>query len=601
MKEDPRANPEKSSPFRERPFWKRHWQWGGIFFLTVLSFGLGFAGFRTHGINAGETRSVLDDLYLTLQLFTMNSGAVAGLVPWQLEAARFLAPLVPGWALVKALAVIFHEQLLSLRLRFTSGHVVICGLGRKGLQLAREFRAQGHAVVVVEIDEENPAIRSCRNIGALVMIGDACDKSVLRRARVFRADHVIAVCAKDGQNVEIAVLTNQLVHEHESVSANCVHCHVHIVDLKLCTLFKQHRVFHDTGDRFEASVVNLYTNVARSVFADHPLDRERVAPSDPRGVQLIVVGFGLAGEAIAVQAARIAHYANGKRLRLDVVDRRAKCKERSFLVRNPFFREICDLTFLEGDVEEQQTLEWIRAQAADTSALTTVFVSLGSDSRSITDALDILAAIDAASRIPILVRVAERSALASLFDTRSGAAKWVEYVEPVGMDSYVCSRAMLLNKELDTLARAIHEEYLARRMAEGGLGNAPSLLPWGQLDQIRKDSNRQQADHIPIKLRAIGCHTVALDAAPQGPPFAFSEAETELLARMEYARWRAYRFLTGWTHGQEKDFERKTSPFLADWDTLPETMRERNREPVRNIPRLLRLVGLRVQRDTEAS
>jgi len=577
---------------------RRHWQWLAILALTAVSLALGYVGFWRLHREAGETPRILNTLYYALQLLTLESGGISGQAPWQLEVARYLAPLVPAWTILKALALVFAEQLQSVRLRFYSSHVVICGLGRKGLQLVREFRAQGTRVVVIEAEQDNARFQACRDLGAVVVVGNAADKAVLRKARVFCAQYVIAVCTKDGENVEVAVLTSELVQEHSARWHDRVQCSVHIVDLKLCALFKQHPIFTESGDRFEASVVNIYANVARSLFEDHPLDRKPIRVSDDRVVHFVVAGFGHTGESAVLQAARIGHYANGKKLRISVVDPEAAEKKRGFYTRYAQFYEVCDAAFVDGDLEDDGTLEQIAQWAADPKALVTILVALGSDSGSVVGALSVLSRLDGGTDAPILVRMTERAALASLLLSRRRGPNGPQRVHPVGLIRRVCTERMFLEKELDLLARAIHEDFVQKRQREGRGDNDGSLRPWERLEQTRKDSNRQQADHIPVKLRAVACRSVE-GAADGAPGFSFSGEEIELLARMEFARWKAHRFLTGWRHGAHRDPKSKISPYLNDWEDLPEQVRERNREPVRNIPRLLKLVGRRIERAAE--
>src|SRR5689334_17782183 len=72
--------------------------WVLVSALAAAALVLGTLGFRLHH-QASDTRSTWwDALYLSLQLFTMNSGAVSGPVEWQLEIARFLAPVVAAGA-----------------------------------------------------------------------------------------------------------------------------------------------------------------------------------------------------------------------------------------------------------------------------------------------------------------------------------------------------------------------------------------------------------------------------------------------------------------------------------------------------------------------
>jgi hypothetical protein len=571
-----------------RGFLRAYGQWLLILALAIFSFALGAAGFVKLRLAAGETVSPLDICYLTLQLFTLESGAVTHPVPWELGIARYTAPLVPAWAVVKTLALIFHDQTVAFRLRFLSEHVVICGAGRKGLQLTREFRRRGVQAVVIDQEPENIRLRRCADLGAITLTGDASEKGVLRLARVHRAKQIIAICNNDGKNVEIALRSAEIVHEDSAPPRQKVHCAVHIVDLQLSKLFKQHPVFTDTSDRIEVSVVNIYVNIARAVFEDHPLDRDHVAPGDRRRVHLIILGFGRTGENMALQAARIGHYANGAWLRITVVDQAADIRRKAFLTRYPAFEEVCETEFIQGRVHDPEVLARIGAETRDPAFLTTILVALGNDSDDMVGGLTMLSQPDIPEDIPILVRVSERAALASLLSAGHGRHTSLGRVHTVGLIQRVCTEKMFLNKELDLLARAIHEDFVRRRMREGADHRDPSCRPWELLDQARKDSNRQQADHIAVKLRAIHCRAVP---GKDESTFTFSEEECELLARMEHARWKAHRYLTGWSPGPAKDTEKKTSPWLGEWETLPESVKEQNREPVRNIPRLLALTG----------
>ena len=66
------------------------------------------------------------------------------------DVARFLAPTVTAYATLSAVATVFGEQVSGMRARMSSGHVVVCGLGRLGALLAKALRAAGYAVVAME-------------------------------------------------------------------------------------------------------------------------------------------------------------------------------------------------------------------------------------------------------------------------------------------------------------------------------------------------------------------------------------------------------------------------------------------------------------------
>lgn len=110
---------------------------------------------------------------------------------------------------------------------------------------------------------------------------------------------------------------------------------------------------------------------------------------------------------------------------------------------------------------------------------------------------------------------------------------------------------------------------------------------------------RLQAPGVPILLRLTtdGGLATAPASGPGEAVAALAPEEIETLARMEHARWNAERWLAGWTFAPgEKNAARKTSPWLVDYDALPDAIREYDREAVRNIPRLVQLSGRKIVR-----
>jgi hypothetical protein len=204
--------------------------------MWVLAIALGCIGFAKYFASTGETRSVWDILYVTLQLFTLESGALSGPVGWELQAARFLAPLLAVYTAIQAAASIFREQIQMLRMRFLKDHIVICGLGRKGYLLSRAFRSRGERVIVIEQDTDNDLLIQCRRDGIVVLLGNATDSTLLRQARVDRAKYAICVCGNDGTNAEIAALVHKLVSSRKGKALSCL---VHMYDLRLYNLVRE--------------------------------------------------------------------------------------------------------------------------------------------------------------------------------------------------------------------------------------------------------------------------------------------------------------------------------------------------------------------------
>jgi RyR domain len=144
----------------------------------------------------------------------------------------------------------------------------------------------------------------------------------------------------------------------------------------------------------------------------------------------------------------------------------------------------------------------------------------------------------------------------------------------------------------EQLAQAIHQAYVDNSTARGDSPvQNPSMRPWDELPQDLRQSNLAQAADIGAKLDAIGSAVVPESAAPE---FAFTQAEIELLARMEHERWVQERQARGHVHGPKR--EGNQHPDLVDWRHLSEDAREKDRDAVRELPVILRQAGFQIVR-----
>ena len=176
MRDETRDSSRTTWPQRVRERWKPVWhavQWPVLGGLWVVALVLGYIGAGKELAAASKPGPPAELFYRALQLFVLDDSVVVSppIVSWELAVARFLAPAVAAYTAVQALVAIFREQLQSLRLRRIKNHVVICGLGRKGLQLAQDFHRQADRLVVIEHDEANEYIRYCREEGVIVLLG----------------------------------------------------------------------------------------------------------------------------------------------------------------------------------------------------------------------------------------------------------------------------------------------------------------------------------------------------------------------------------------------------------------------------------------------
>lgn len=143
------------------------------------------------------------------------------------------------------------------------------------------------------------------------------------------------------------------------------------------------------------------------------------------------------------------------------------------------------------------------------------------------------------------------------------------------------------------MAVAAHAGYRAMCLP-GVIEKRKELAPWESLDETFKGANFSQIDHIEDKLKRLGL--TLCEMPPGAPPalFEFDDDQVALLAEMEHGRWVVDRLLNGWTFGEERDNEKKTRPQLIPWSELPEGEKEKDRKPIKEIPRQLASVGYRI-------
>jgi hypothetical protein len=161
------------------------------------------------------------------------------------------------------------------------------------------------------------------------------------------------------------------------------------------------------------------------------------------------------------------------------------------------------------------------------------------------------------------------------------------------MFSRLVVRDVLLGGAREVLAQAIQEYYTRDKEGERGEDDL-AMAPWDELPEDLKESNRQQADNIPAKLKAIGCDFIPV-VGREPRIIKFKKNEIEIMAEIEHDRFVAERFSQGWSLGK-RNLQNKTSPYLVKWEKLKDNIKEYDREAVRAIPDLLAKAGFEIYR-----
>lgn len=573
--------------------------------MALVAFLLGVAAYWGEIPPGGDWRPPLlppqpydfaDAAYRSLQLFVLNREDPARVGP-ALQIARFLAPAATAtWALLvfRMLAARFKVWWL----RSLGRHRIVCGLGRKGLAFVRAARAEGVHVIAIELRADAPSIASAQAVGAAVVSGDAADRQVLARAGLHRAGSVVVACGEDDQNVRVLLAVIGASERRSSTAP--LRLVPHIADPEVRTLLRD-RVRHLDkvvgGNRYELADYCHAARAARSLFHDHPLDHAPISAGSSRFPCLILIGFGRTGQAVLLQALKIAHYPNGKQLHAVVFDREADRNWVEFVGRHRNLeaggvapiarleRHGCDVL---GSVPQARLEELLQQQDADF----TIVVALDGDASNVA-AIEQLPLEVRHRQIPVHVRIHSRGGVAELVQhyRREAAPQEVPRLNLSVFGEVEATATMVPGAfpHDDEWAMRVHARYL--KMVGDASPRRRSQLAWADLDEPFRDSNRHATDYAPVLLRSLGFQIVPAAEARGRRLVDILDPALQTAGRMEHMRWYAERYLAGWRYAPVRDDARLLHPDMVSWEELSEGSRKKDLDQVGGYLEDLREMG----------
>lgn len=105
---------------------------------------------------------------------------------------------------------------MERRIEDLTDHYLICGFGRVGQQVARDFLEQGVDFVVIDNDAD--AREPLEELNVLHLRGSASDDALLLEAGIRRARAVIACVDSDAENIFITLSARELAPEIEIIA-----------------------------------------------------------------------------------------------------------------------------------------------------------------------------------------------------------------------------------------------------------------------------------------------------------------------------------------------------------------------------------------------
>jgi voltage-gated potassium channel Kch len=521
-----------------------------------------------------------DSFFRSFTLFGLG-GFVDPPVPWQLQSARILGPLVTGYAAVRGLIALSRDQfeLLGIRL-FARDHVVVAGLGTTGARLATGFFAEGRRVVGIEADSSRPSIEHCRDAGVRVVTGDATNMQTLRKARVGRARYFVVTCHDDTTNVDVATAAGALVAGRRGALS----AFAHLRDLRLWSLLKAEAVSLMDGPAFRLEFFNVWATAARMILERHP-PFPRAVDRDGPDPHLCFVGLDGPGENLILHVAgawRNDHPRPEARLRVTLAGPDAGRLLDDLLARQPELKDICDLDARPASLDSAAFREG-EVLFADSGecTVTKVYVNIADESAAMAAALALHGRPETCE-VPIVVTVSDDNAgVGKMLQPDEGRFRCVV---PFGVFSEALTPVIVLRGMNEALAQARHAAYVAVERAKDVTPQQDRrVVAWDGLSEDDKNEYRMWADGLGEDLAAGG---FAVMPAPlidaEDPLLTLTEPEVDILARVDHAR--------------QVESAGGANPLTDAWDTLGTAEKELERSAVRELPRILAHVGFELYR-----
>ena len=476
---------------------------------------------------------------------------------------------------------------------FGRDHVIICGLGYIGPIIARHYHKRGALVVVIEKDPSHPEIEKCKNLGILVITGDAADQKTLRRAEVQKSLILFAVTGDDELNAKVVLKVNESLMEKPG---NTVSCYVHVVDPKFSNLLRAAQISVEKS-RIKLEFFNIY-QISSYCIIDciedfPPLD---LSPPD---LHILIAGLGKMGESLLIHLAKRWREFYGsdpeKRLSVSILDRNAGKKIESLEIRYKNISKYCKITGFTMDISsdpgffEAKYLYDLESKRRVDS----VFICTPDESLNFSTALYMNNKLN--GDVPLVIRTVHSKGFAHFFNNMCNTqAEEFRNIHVFPLVSCDCCIESLTDGVNELVAQAIHENYIFQNLKNGiRPASDPAMQPWYKLHFEYKESNRDQAAHMKEKLESIG-YTEISQTDWSEPLFQFTPEQVEQLAISEHDRWTRERLARGWKSGP-RDSKNKTSPYFVPWDELnDEKIKDYDRNFIRAYPAILSFVDLKI-------
>ena len=553
---------------------------------------------------------LLESIYLSLHLFTISypdflahgasEGDASYSISWQLQVARFLAPLVTVTAAISLFSIVLEKWIKRAKvLLFYREHAVVYGFNLRSRFMCEDLLENRIRVIVMDPDLDREEMDWLRRKGIVAFEVSGTNSIAPRLCKAEKARYLFAAYEDDALNLKILVRAYQRNREsyealrdgNRKTDSNrfSTHFYAHFTEVAFKRL-KFGGQFSNLDDYFTLQIFSVYDQSAKKLAQSIYHKYTQPALSGER-IHILLFGLGESGRAMLEQLIRLSYFSDGAAAQITVIDEDSVSWE--------CFLEVFPALGARSGFYSESDAERVTALIRETNFPNVTFRAIPFDSASLASGSAFtadseeneirigIASLNEATRNLALADCLleqKRCPMAEVFirsdDPNSEIRKYIrsemnrKRLSSFPPQDETCRLRSLNEDGVELLAQAIHEEYLGEIGEEGQ--NQSSNTPWSALDESFKESNRRAALHVAIKCKLLGLPDFDLETADGLASIARELRSTlnrpeelgkrETLSICEHNRWCAEKLLDGWVPGKTRNDALKRHPNLIPWN-----------------------------------
>jgi RyR domain len=520
-------------------------------------------------------------------------GDVVKPAPPALQLTRLSGMLVLISAALGVVASIFRGQIDWLVVRFSRSLVILVGLTRDAESLIRRLGTEREAdttLAVIVSDPGNVLIKSARNLGARVVVGDVNNRSALSSLLTaggkFQVRSFHAVSADVAENLRWAAQLRAVADSTKpSRMTRPPRMIVRIDDPWQAEYWRRTNAYRtpasETSIRWISDALSVY-----EVTAELILDRVLDPNAQQRFDRLVIVGNSTLALALCAELAQRER--EGRALsappHLGLADLilfgpEAETLREQHRLRQERFGNSGELDLITV-VESKPTSEYLRATLQHDQHPALI---LAGDP-----------AVTGQHQATYLAALNPSWTIFNWSPTTKGVANQpiMERLYPFGLT--LEAPGSLPVDSWERAARIVHEQYRQTKQRDSGKS---SDKPWEQLDPFLRQSNIRQVTTALAAAESLGRSWGPVESGVTPADLVaseeFSAADLETMARREHESWMRYYLANRWHYGPTRDDQKRHHPSLRSWEMLDHASQETTREGVERALNVLKQLGYR--------